>query len=466
MNRCKIVCAVLILLVVLVSGCESTENQDTSKGISKLEISDNGRYFKTADGKPFFWLGDTGWLLFSKLDRKETKEYLQKRKKQGFNVIQVMVLHSLSATDAYGDSALINENVAEPVVTKGNQFQKGNQYDYWDQVDYVVEQARKLGIYVAMVPVWGTNVKAGNVSRKQARKYATFLADRYKNKSNIIWLNGGDIKGTDSTAIWNIIGQTLQKKDPNHLVTFHPFGRTQSTTWFQDSSWLDFNMFQSGHRRYDQDPTGYGEDNWRYVRDAYYKHPIKPVLDGEPSYEGIPEGLHDTTQPRWEAKDVRRYAYWSVFEGACGFTYGDNAVMQMHQAEDTTSAYGAKKYWKEALNAPGANQMHYLKKLILSYSYFDRVPDTSMVLNQGRRYNYIPATKGKEYALLYTYNGRNIKVKLDQIEGEKVKASWFNPRNGKSKAIGLNQNEGAETYNPPGNKKEGNDWVLILEKAK
>src|SRR5699024_4983091 len=264
---------------------------------------------------------------------------------QGFNVVQVMVLHSLSVTDAYGDSALINKNVAYPNVTEGKQFKKDDQYDYWDQVDYVIEQAAKLGIYVALVPVWGANVKAGNVSRKQARKYATFLADRYKNDPNIIWLNGGDIKGTDSTAVWNIIGHTLQKKDSNHFVTFHPFGRTQSTTWFQDSSWLDFNMFQSGHRRYDQDTAGYGEDNWKYVRDAYYKEPIKPVLDGEPSYEGIPEGLHDTTQPRWKAADVRRYAYWSVFAGASGFTYGDNAVMQMHQPEDSTSAYGAKKYW-------------------------------------------------------------------------------------------------------------------------
>lgn len=34
---------------------------------SKLTFSSNGHYLKTQDGKPFFWLGDTGWLLFSKL---------------------------------------------------------------------------------------------------------------------------------------------------------------------------------------------------------------------------------------------------------------------------------------------------------------------------------------------------------------------------------------------------------------
>jgi hypothetical protein len=36
-----------------------------------LEVSANKRFFQTADGKPFFWLGDTGWLLFVKCNREE-----------------------------------------------------------------------------------------------------------------------------------------------------------------------------------------------------------------------------------------------------------------------------------------------------------------------------------------------------------------------------------------------------------
>ena len=109
--------------------------------------------------------------------------------------------------------------------------------------------------------------------------------------------------GDDGMQIWNIIGNTLKKEDPGHLVTFHPFGRTQSSTWFHRAPWLDFNMFQSGHRDYAQDTSRidlqYGEDNWKYARDDYGKIPVKPTLDGEPSYEGIPHGLHDTLQPRW-----------------------------------------------------------------------------------------------------------------------------------------------------------------------
>src|SRR5688572_2974378 len=84
-----------------------------------LKVSANGRYFMTSDGKPFFWLGDTGWLLFSKLKREEAVKYLDDRKLKGFNVIQVMVLHTTAVVNAYGDTALIQRNVAQPNTTPG-----------------------------------------------------------------------------------------------------------------------------------------------------------------------------------------------------------------------------------------------------------------------------------------------------------------------------------------------------------
>src|SRR4051812_2536378 len=91
-----------------------------SEGVlSPIKVSANNRYF-TAGGKPFFWLGDTGWLLFSKMKREEANQYLDIRSKQGFNVIQVMVVHSIGETNAYGDSALSNKNIAVPKVTPGN----------------------------------------------------------------------------------------------------------------------------------------------------------------------------------------------------------------------------------------------------------------------------------------------------------------------------------------------------------
>jgi hypothetical protein len=454
---------IIQLLILVLSGCNQNMSQH-STGI--LKISDNRRFLMREDGTPFFWLGDTGWLLFVKLNRDEAEQYLESRREDGFNVIQVMVIHSIDhAVNVYGDSALINRNVATPLTTPGDSFSDSLQYDFWDHVDYIVDLASEKGLYMAMVPVWGSNVKSGFVSIEQARTYAAWLAARYHNTPNIIWLNGGDIRGSDTIDVWNAIGYTFWEKDPDHLVTFHPFGRTQSSWWYHDELWLDFNMFQSGHRRYDQDDTelAYGEDNWRYAEADYGLIPVKPTLDGEPSYEAIPQGLHDTLQPPWTDDDVRRYAYWSVFAGTCGFTYGHNSVMQFHQPGDKRGAYGAKKYWFEGILDPGAGQMKYLKRLMLSRPYFERVPDQSLIADQGTRYDYLAATRGTDYAFIYTYTGREMKLNMGKLSGKKIRASWFNPRNGSISEIGIFADEGTRDFDPPGEKEEGNDWVLILD---
>lgn len=456
----------LICITCFLFSCTTEVKKDIPGKTPLLQISENGRFFTDQSGNPFFWLGDTGWLLFSKLTREEAVQYLEDRAQKGFNVIQVMVLHGVGAKNLYGDSALVNQDVARPLTTEGNHFENQEEYDYWDHMDFVIDQAAQKGLYMALVPVWGSNVVAGHVNRMQGKTYAEFLANRYKDKPNIIWLNGGDVPGGDSVAVWNSIGNALNTNDHNHLITYHPRGRTQSSTWFHQEPWLDFNMFQSGHRRYDQDDTelAYGEDNWRYIEADYNLKPVKPTLDGEPSYEGIPQGLHDTLQPFWTDADVRRYAYWSVFAGGSGFTYGHNAVMQFYNPNDTGSAYGAKKFWTEAINDPGAGQMVHLKNLILSHADMERVTDQTIIAEQpGDKYHYQVAARGNDYAFIYTYNGENMKVNMGKISGEKVKACWFNPRNGQSKPAGVFPNKDVQEFDPPGEVNNGNDWVLVLE---
>lgn len=432
-------------------------------------VSTNPHFFAYQDGKPFFWLADTAWLLFSKLDRAETKKYLDDRRSKGFTVIQVSVLHSPGMKSAGGVPALIGSDPAKPNVTPGTDPAKPGEYDYWDHVDWVVDQAAERGIYLAMIPAWGSLVKGRQLNEGNVATYATFLARRYKSKPNIFWVAGGDIRGGDNLAVWNLLGSTLQAEDPGHLITFHPFGRMQSSTWFHEERWLDFNLFQSGHQRYDQDtssPHKYGEDNWRYVRDDYARIPAKPVIDGEPSYEGIPQGLHDTTQPYWTAADARRYGYWSVFGGAAGHTYGDNAVMQFYKPGDGAAAYGAKNYWFDAINDPGARQMQYLKDLMLSRPYFERTPDLTSVAGQnGTKHDYVIATRGASYLFAYTYSGKPFRIRLGAITGARVKATWYNPRDGSAQSIGTFANQGERAFTPPGEPHDGNDRVLVIDDA-
>lgn len=457
--------ALVVIAALTLAACSSKKTTE-EEGLPLLRVSENNRYLETEDGDPFFWLGDTGWLLLGKLSREEADAYLQDRVDKGFNVIQIMVLHTLHYESYYGDKALINENVATPLVTEGNSFEDSVQYDFWDHADYIVNLAAEKGLYVGLVPVWGSNVKKGGVKIEDAEIYAKWIASRYKDCNNVIWLNGGDVMGSDSLAIWNTIGENIHETAPWQLVTFHPRGRTTSTIWFNNESWLDFNMFQSGHRRYDQDDTEwcFGEDNWRYVEHDLALEPLKPTIDGEPSYEGIPQGLHDTLQPFWNDNDVRRYAYWSVFAGAFGYTYGHSAIMQFYRPGDTGGAYGAKSYWTEAKDDSGAQQMKYIKKLMLSHSYFDRVPDQSLITGEnGEKYNYLIATRGEKYAMIYSYTGRDIPVQMGKISGDQVNATWFDPRTGEETAIGEFENKGVQIFDCPGEPEYGNDWVLILD---
>ena len=78
-----------------------------------LKIAADGRHFEHADGTPFFWLGDTAWLLFSKLNRDETVRYLDNRAAKGFNVIQVMTLNDPHMKTVTGIPALVDGDPAK-----------------------------------------------------------------------------------------------------------------------------------------------------------------------------------------------------------------------------------------------------------------------------------------------------------------------------------------------------------------
>ncbi|MBN2633648.1 MAG: DUF4038 domain-containing protein, partial [Bacteroidales bacterium] len=140
---------VIIVIIITLHSCM----QRSSVDLPQLRVSDNHRFLATEDGDPFFWLGDTGWLLLTKLTREEAEKYLEDRKQKGFNVIQIMVLHSLrNAVNVYGDTALAAGKIDSPITTPGNDFTDSDQYDFWDHADFIIDLAGKKGIYMGLVP--------------------------------------------------------------------------------------------------------------------------------------------------------------------------------------------------------------------------------------------------------------------------------------------------------------------------
>lgn len=171
-----------------------------------LQVSPNQRFLQYADGTPFFWLGDTGWLLPTKLDRDEVKQYLAGCRENGFNVVQVQTLCGVPCVNVYGQ---YSNNRHEP--WDMSYFDNSSMtYTYWDHMDYIISEAERNGIYIAMDCIWGGLVKLGLMDTEQAELYGTFLAERYKNSPNIIWMIAvDDSKGYVGVSQDNIIGKTV-----------------------------------------------------------------------------------------------------------------------------------------------------------------------------------------------------------------------------------------------------------------
>ena len=449
-----------------------------------LRVADNHRYLEHENGKPFFWLGDTGWLMPERLNRDEVGYYLKRCAQAGYNVVQVQTVNGVPAYNIYGQSS-------HPFGYDFSDIDRPGVYGYWDHMDYIVKTAERNGIYIGMVCIWGGLVKSGQMTEEEAVKYGTFLANRYKECPNIVWMIGGDIQGNIKTEVWETLARTIRSIDRNHLMTFHPRGRTCSAQFFPNAEWIDFHMFQSGHRRYGQRmgnkdypiPDNTEEDSWRYVERSFAADPLKPVLDGEPSYENIPQGLHDANEPRWQAADVRRYAYWSVFAGACGHTYGCNDIMQFYRP-GYAPAYYADTPWWEALDFPGYNQMKHLKELMLKFRTNQNAtqrPAPTLPVREGEDaptlvkqsnptpsltgrdgvgpYSYLAVTHGADYLLVYNYLGLPMQVDLTQIAGKRKKAWWYSPVTGEYCYIGEFRNQATE-FVPPA--VEGNDRDIVL----
>lgn len=437
----------------------------------KLKVSENRRFLVREDNTPFFYLGDTAWELFHRLNREEADRYLRNRAAKGFTVIQAVALAELDGLNdpnPYGHRPLVDNDPAKPDV------KDGAHNDYWDHVDYIVRRAETEGLFIGFLPTWGDkwNKKWGAhaevFNAENAESYGEWIGRRYKDAPNIIWILGGDrpVENDTHKEIIRRMAAGLRKGDGGaHLITFHPTGGQGSAAWFHTDDWLDFNMRQNGH---------VPEFNPRYeaTRADYDRTPTKPVMDGEPLYEDHPISFKAKELGHSVATDVRRPLYWDLFTGAFGHTYGHHSVWQMWQP-------GRKPInnpllpWSEAIDQPGAAQMQHGRRLIESRPFLSRIPDDSIIVPAdppsavpGAGLKRFVGTRDAQgsYAMVYAPTGRAFKVRMSKIQGSRVKTWWFNPRTGEATSIGEFPNTGERAFISP-TKGEDMDWVLVLDDA-
>ncbi len=448
----------------------------------KLLVNESQRYLETTDGKPFLWIGDTAWELFHKLNREEATEYLENRKAKGISVIQAGVLaenDGLRKPNSYGEVPLID---LDP--TKPNEA-------YFEHVDFIVNKAEELGLLVGMLPTWGDKIFSEHpgsgpivFDKENAFTFGEFLGKRYKYKP-IVWILGGDrnIANDEVFEIWSSMAAGLKKGDSgNHLITFHPRGNSSSSLVLHNETWLDFNMYQSGH-----------DEKFNNVYEFAAKdrvlQPTKPTLEGEPAYEDIAvqfwnyfdyskiEGGKDAVLDKngliknrsfykegfFTDYDVRVHAYWNFLSGACGYTYGNNAIWQMFK-KGGNIAIPCLYDWRESMDRPGSFDLQHVRKLFEN-RFYKIVPDQTFISGsqptKGENRFAAAGSTDNSFALVYLAKGQSVKIVMSKMEND-FKACWFNPRNGFEKKIGVFRNNGIKEFTPPSSGL-GNDWMLVLE---
>ncbi|HXV94310.1 MAG TPA: glycoside hydrolase family 140 protein [Pseudonocardia sp.] len=426
----------------------------------RLAVGDDGRHLVDEQGEPFFWLGDTAWSMPVNLDRDEVVAYLDTRAEQGYNVVQTVAIFPQAGgpgPNRYGDRPF-QGGLGGITVTEGADPGDDTQYDYWDHIDFVVSEAAARDIRVALLPAWSDKQVGELLTEDNAAAYGAFLGERYGDQ--VIWVMGGDDTADDVEDVWRelargiAVGATGAEDYGTTLMTFHPLGDRSSVEWFHDDEWLDFNMIQGGHcLRYDV--------RRELVDDAYGANPPKPFIDGEPIYEEHPYCWKPEDGFSTPA-DVRRDAYWAVFGGAAGHTYGHHSVWQFTN-EDRPPRLGARGDWESALDDEAAGQMRHLAALMEGRDWWTGVPDQSIVTSDvGEGPSRLQATRAADgaYAMVYSPDGAPFDADLSVLAGGTARLSWFDPRTGESADAGTAP-AGGSTFTPPSRE----DWVLVAEPA-
>jgi len=455
--RMQSLCA--ILMICPVWACSpAAEIQPKEAPMKTLQVHPNGRFLCWQDGAPFFYLGDTAWELFHRLNREEADLYLGDRAAKGFTVIQAVVLaelNGLTDPNPYGHTPLENLDPRRPSEA------------YFQHVDYIVNKAESLGLHIGMLPTWGDkwNRKWGAgpeiFTPENAEAYGEFLGRRYRERA-IIWILGGDrpVENDNHRAIIRAMAAGLRKGDGGrHLMTLHPCGQQHSAQYFHSEEWLNFNMCQTGHT--------FNRDNYRSIALDYARQPVKPCLDGEPGYEDHPSGFKAENGYMDDAQ-TRRFAYWALFAGALGHTYGCHDIWQFWQ-EGRKAKTAARTPWKEALKLPGSAQVGYARALLESRPFFTRVPAQALLIKgPPPGPDYVAVTSDKDaqgkatYILAYLPKPSEIVLNTSVIADKNLRVCWFDPRKGQAHKADQVPNTGE--FHAPVPPDQG-DWVLVIDAA-
>lgn len=433
--------------------CVSYQGDNPIFAHGPLRLSADRRYLQHIDGTPFFWLADTAWNGVLRAKEDDWMAYLEKRRFQGFTVIQFVCTNWRgSTTDPYDERAY--EEGDGPLRINPQFFQR---------MDAKVAAINEAGLLAAPVVLWavGEGDPGYSLAEPDAILLARYIVARW-GAHQVVWLLGGDGDYAGPRAErWKAIGRAVFGQERDRLVTMHPGGRKWPYRDLAEEPWLDIVGYQSSH--------GGTEETLLWIvhgppATEWTKEPARPFINLEPSYEAHPASGRGT--PFTDA-DVRRAVYWSLLNApTAGATYGHNWVWPWREEPGPPEGHvhlGEVRPWREALDAPGAQCMGIMRRLLESLPWWELRPAPELLLVQPGeddigRFVTVSATQDRSAVVAYTPAGCELALDARQVPTG-CAASWFNPRTGERIQLGRVDGEELRAETP-----DDQDWVLVVRR--
>ena len=330
---------------------ESTRRQQ-----GPLEIAADGTHF-VRDGEPLFVLADTVWTAFNNVAEHEWDEYLDLRRAQGFNALQISPTGIPAASGDWSTHRYPFRYLG------GREFDYASlDAAYFERAAGMLRAAVERGFIPMLILVWQHHVAGTSWSRRndparsmthaELSAYVERLADVARHIRPVILVSGDtDFEDSECIAFHAHALDEVVRHFPGAIATLHvKSGYTSWPSRLQDDPRLHFYMFQSGHYGGER-----ASDAWRLARSFAGQSPRRPIFNGEPAYEG--HGCFNV--PRTISRfDTRRAIWQSLLAGAsAGTAYGAAGVWSWHRPGDPfmrRDQIGEPLCWRDALRLPGA----------------------------------------------------------------------------------------------------------------
>lgn len=424
-----------------------------------------------AGAKPFPLLARTLWCIPC-LSRANYESLIDDTVGKGFTAIEFFLPHFGNARAPYsGNNALPFANTAGGGTWNGNLSISADMSTpseaYWSHVDGIIDYARSRTLAVLFFPAY-VGYRAGydgwrrdmvETGNSGLRRFGAWVAARYKDRGNLIWMIGGDggLGASPFTAAETGAKQALIDGMATELALASTL---ISNEWNGDSIGTDqpdFGKYITVNGCYSWDGN-----TASVCRKGYSYSPSMPAFLQEGPFDG--EGPEGSGFNPSASQPIRRFSWWAWLSAIAGYTFGNGHVWALNTG------------YTKHLDTTQTRHHAILNNFIRSIGWWSLVPSGlgglgNLVPAGGGTMNtpsYVAAACDPAGALLVAYVGPGhtgpVTVDMSKMRGA-VTAQWFDPTSGGYSEIGGTFiNGGLREFTPPAANAAGQaDWVLVLK---